>query len=146
MTTVYDDFILDHIKNARNFRVPERVSQEARGSNPMCGDDLVLYLETDGKRIADIGFQCTCCGLSMASASVMTDAVKGRNLVEVRRFLIEFKERLDGTGQADSAALAPEQQALLDARQRFPARARCLALAWNTLLTALARAEQSQPP
>ena len=137
MTTAYDDLILDHIKNARNFRVPERVSQEARGSNPMCGDDLVLYLETDGNRIADIGFQCTCCGLSMASASVMTDAVKGMNLAEARRLLLGFRERLDGIGHADGAALTPEQQALLDARQRFPARARCLALAWSTLLTAL---------
>jgi nitrogen fixation protein NifU and related proteins len=137
LAPAYDDLILDHIKNARNFRVLERVSHQTRGSNPMCGDDLVLYLETDGNRIVDIGFQCTCCGLSMASASVMTDAVKGRPLAEARRLLLEFRERLDGTGHADSTALTPEQQALLDARRRFPARARCLALAWNTLLTTL---------
>jgi nitrogen fixation NifU-like protein len=138
MTTAYDDLILDHIRNARNFRVPDRVSREARGSNPMCGDDLVLFLDMDGDRIADIGFQCTCCGLSMASASVMTDAVRGSSLVEARRLLLEFTERLGGTGHADQPAPTREQQALLDARQRFPARARCLALAWNTLMTALA--------
>lgn len=138
MTTPYDDIILDHIKNARNFRVPERASRETRGSNPMCGDDLVLYLTMDEDRIVDIGFQCACCGLSMASASVATNAVKGRRIVEARRLALEFVRRLEGTGDAVGTPPFPDQQALLDARQRFPPRARCLALPWNTLMMALA--------
>lgn len=138
MATPYDDVILDHIRNARNYRVPEGVSREIRGSNVLCGDDLVLYLRMDGGCVVDISFQCSCCGLSMASSSVMTEIVKGKDTGEAAVLLREFTGRLDGTLHSDCAAPGREQQALLDAAQRFPARARCLALPWTTLMTALA--------
>jgi len=141
MATPYDDVILDHIRNARNYRVPEGVSREIRGSNVLCGDDLVLYLRMDGGCVVDISFQCSCCGLSMASSSVMTEIVKGKDTGEAAVLLREFTGRLDGTLHSDCAALGREQQALLDAAQRFPARARCLALPWTTLMTALAETE-----
>ena len=141
MATLYDDVILDHIRNARNYRVPESVSREIRGSNVLCGDELVLYLRMDGGRVVDTNFQCSCCGLSMASASVMTDIVKGKGTGEAELLLHEFTARLGGTLQSDSAALSREQQALLDAAQRFPARTRCVALPWTTLMTALAETE-----
>jgi len=141
VATLYDDVILDHIKNARNYRVPESESREIRGSNVLCGDELVLYLRMDGGRVADISFQCSCCGLSMASSSVMTDLVKGKGGGEAAVLLRAFTGRLDGTLHSDSAALGREQQALLDAAQRFPARTRCVALPWTTLMTALAETE-----
>lgn len=141
MATPYDDVILDHIKNARNYRLPEGVSREIRGSNPLCGDELVLYLRMDAGRIADISFQCSCCGLSMASSSVMTEIVTGKGTDEAKMLLQEFSGRLGGAPHSGSAAPGPEQQALLDAAQRFPARARCVALPWTTLMTALVETE-----
>lgn len=141
MATPYDDVILDHIKNARNYRAPEGIGREIRGSNPLCGDELLLYLSTDAGRIVDISFQCSCCGLSMASSSIMTEIVKGKSKGEAERLLREFTGRLGGVPQSGAAPPGPEQQALLDAMQRFPARARCLALPWNTLMTALAETE-----
>mgnify|MGYP001454394205 CR=1 FL=1 len=138
MATPYDDVILDHIKNARNYRVPESVGREIRGSNVLCGDELALYLRMDGGCIVDIGFQCSCCGLSMASASVMTELVKGKGMGEAAVLLREFTGRLGGTLPSDCAAPSREQQALLDAAQRFPARTRCVALPWTILMTALA--------
>jgi nitrogen fixation NifU-like protein len=141
MATLYDEVLLDHIKNARNYRVPESVSREIRGSNALCGDELVLYLRIDSSCIVDISFQCSSCGLSMASASVMTEIVKGKGAGEAGLLLHEFTGRLGGTPHSDCAALGREQQALLDAAQRFPARARCVALPWTTLMTALAETE-----
>ena len=137
MAMPYDDIIMDHIRNARNFRVPESVGREIKGSNVLCGDELALYLRIDGGCIVDIGFQCSCCGLSMASASVMTEIVKGKGAGEAGLLLDAFTGRLDGTLHSDGAALTREQRALLDAAQRFPARTRCVALPWTTLMTAL---------
>ena len=141
MATLYDDVILDHIKNARNYRVPESVSREIRGSNVLCGDDLVLYLRMDGDCVVEISFQCSCCGLSMASSSVMTDIVKGKGAGEAAALLRAFTGRLGGTIHSDYIDLGREQQALLDAAQKFPARTRCVALPWTTLMTALAETE-----
>jgi nitrogen fixation NifU-like protein len=95
----------------------------------------------DGGCIVDISFQCSCCGLSMASASVMTEIVKGKGMGEAELLLREFTGRLGGTLHSDCAALGREQQALLDAAQRFPARTRCVALPWTTLMPALAETE-----
>ncbi len=141
MTTPYDDVILDHIKNARNYRVLESVSRKIRGSNVLCGDELVLYLRMDSGCIVDISFQCSCCGLSMASASVVTETVNGKSTGEAAVLVREFMGRLSGAPHADCPNLGREQQALLDAAQRFPARARCVALPWTTLMTALAETE-----
>jgi nitrogen fixation NifU-like protein len=138
MAAPYDDVILDHIRNARNYHVPAAANRQVAGSNPLCGDELVLYLEFDGNRIADIGYQCACCGLSMASASVMTERVKGRSTAEAELLVQRFAGNLAGTLQSDPVELVRGQRALLDAAARFPGRAQCLALPWKTLMTALA--------
>lgn len=146
MSRLYDDLILDHIRNARNYRVPERVSREISGSNALCGDELVLYLDIRGGLIADIGFQCSSCGLSMASSSVLTEVVKSRSTNEAALLIQEFTGKL--TGAIESGPVAPDtaQKALLDAARRFPARAQCIALPWTTLMTALAGTEQPSSP
>jgi nitrogen fixation NifU-like protein len=143
-TAAYDDVILDHIRNARNYRVPA-AGRPVTGSNPLCGDELTLHLDLDGGRITDIGFQCTCCGLSMASASVMTEFVKGMSAGEAARLLQQFMAILDAKLDADGAGLSGGQQALLDAARRFPARARCVALPWVTLMTAMPAASPEGP-
>ena len=78
----YDDFIMDHIKNARNFRALDDADRHAHGSNPLCGDEIDVYLRMDSERIDDAAFQCTCCGVSMASASMMTESIRGRSIAE----------------------------------------------------------------
>lgn len=138
MVAAYDEVILDHIRNARNYRVPASASRQIRGSNPLCGDELALYLDIEGSHIADVGFQCTCCGLSMASSSVMTELVKGMNTNEAALMIREFTGNLIGTSQSGPAVPGAAEQALLDAARRFPARAQCIALPWTTLMTALA--------
>lgn len=138
MAAPYDNVILDHIRNARNYRVPERVTRETRGSNVLCGDELMLYLDIRGGLISDIGFQCSGCGLSMASTSVMTEVVKGAATGDAVLLIREFTGGLGGAPRSGPVAPGSARQALLDAAQRFPARAQCVALPWTTLMKALA--------
>lgn len=146
MATLYDEVLLDHIKNARNYRVPPRVSRKISGSNALCGDELSLYLDIDGGRIVDIGFQCAGCGLSMASASVMTELVRGKSTAEAALMLRVFAGNLGGTPPSGSANLNSAQRALLDAARRFPSRARCVAMPWTTLTAALPGAQSPVAP
>jgi nitrogen fixation NifU-like protein len=136
-TSPYDELIMDHIRNARNYRPLETFDRRASGTNPLCGDEMLVSVSLDDERIADIGFQCTCCGISMASASVMTEMVKGGTVMEASRLLREMMTMLQGAGDA-SGAKTPERLALLDTIRRFPARTRCALLPWATLEAALA--------
>ena len=133
----YDDLIMDHIRNARNYRVLDDFDRRANGTNPLCGDEMVVYLKLDGECIADISFQCTCCGISMASASVMTDIVKGETIGDASRILGDFAAALSNPGESAAQPPSPEKAALLDTVRRFPARARCALLPWTTLEGAL---------
>jgi nitrogen fixation NifU-like protein len=140
---VYDDLIMDHIKNARNYRAIDAVESPEVGSNPLCGDEMLIYLEVDGERISDIAFQCSCCGISMASASMMTEMVKGSRVDEARRtvrdLLALLREQADPQGPHADAQLA-----LLDTVRKFPARLQCATLAWSTLERALAADERAR--
>ena len=133
----YDDLIMDHIKNARNFRVLADATHRADGSNPLCGDELAVYLKLDGDRVADASFQCTCCGISMASASLMTESVRGKSTDEARALLTGLVAALTARADPASSKADPAQFALLNAVQEFPARTRCAALPWVTLEAAL---------
>jgi len=82
--SLYNDVVLDHIKNARNYRVMEAPDRSAEGVNALCGDTMSVYVRLDGDVIRDASFQCSCCGISMASASVMTEAVIGRTVSGAR--------------------------------------------------------------
>jgi nitrogen fixation NifU-like protein len=135
--TAYDDLIMDHIRNARNYRAPEVFDRQASGVNPLCGDEMLVYVKLEGDRIADAAFQCTCCGISMASASAMTELVKGETVADARRELRDFVSALRSPGQAASHALASEKLALIDTVRKFPARVRCAILPWVTLEGAL---------
>src|SRR4051812_49242394 len=114
MSQGYDDLIMDHIKNARNFRAPADSDRSAHGVNPLCGDELTVYVKLEGDTITDAAFQCTCCGVSMASASIMTELVKGRASAEVRTLLREFIELARENGTAPGASTGPEASALYD--------------------------------
>jgi nitrogen fixation NifU-like protein len=133
----YDDLVMDHIRNARNYRSPDDADRQAHGSNPLCGDEVTVYLRMNGGRLDDAAFQCSCCGISMASASMMTESVTGRSAAEARsraRSMIELLK-----ARADPAAREGDEMtsALLATVREFPARAGCALLPWITLEAAL---------
>jgi nitrogen fixation NifU-like protein len=140
--TPYDALIMDHIRNARNYRVLQDANHEAAGKNPMCGDDLKLQLRVERGRIEDIAFQCECCGVSMASASMMTERVRGRDVAEVRRDIREVAGRLAAEPGAVPDEADPSQRALLATVGEFPSRRRCAVLPWATLEAALAMRQE----
>lgn len=133
----YDDVMMDHIRNARNYFVPDDANHKATGSNPLCGDDLTIYLKIVRDRIEDIAFQCTCCGISMASASIMTQMIKGKDTAAVRPLLRAFVALLNTNNAMSLPEVISEQLAILKTIQKFPSRVRCAALPWSTLEGAL---------
>ena len=137
MEKLYDDLIMDHIKNARNFGALDDANHKARGFNPLCGDDLTVYIRVERDRIESIAFQCTCCGVSMASASIMTESLRGRPTAEAKVLIPEFvavlNRRADPSGQVGD----PGQTAILATVREFPARTRCAVLPWLALEAAL---------
>lgn len=128
----YDDLIMEHIKHARNYRVLGDANYMGTGNNPLCGDEIVVYLRIDGGRIADAAFQCTCCGISMASASIMTEMAKGRTAHDAQVLLRDLLAMVNSRAPASDRTSA-EWLALLETVRRFPARTRCAALPWVTL-------------
>lgn len=133
MASPYDDLIMDHIKNARNYYVLDDVIRVATGANVLCGDELTLYLKIESERIAKIAFQCTSCGISMASASIMTEMVKGMDTHGARNLSREFVVLLGEKGDSRLPSLAREPLAVIEAARKFPSRNRCAALPWATL-------------
>ncbi len=128
----YDDLIMDHIRNARNFYVLDGPDREGSGANPLCGDELRVFMKVRGERIETVSFQCTCCGISMASASVLTEQVAGRDIRDAKHFIRAFREKL-ASGSTDAESSMPAIQAILATVRKYPARAQCAALAWTTL-------------
>ena len=135
-SALYDDVILDHIKNARNYRALEKPDRQAEGVNPLCGDSFTVYVALDGGTIRDASFQCSCCGISMASASVMTEAVRGKSVERVRALYRHFM-RLLNDEEAPQTADDMGELAVLGVVRDFPSRRNCAALAWHTLAAAL---------
>jgi nitrogen fixation protein NifU and related proteins len=133
---LYDEVILDHIKNARNYRPIENADRQADGVNPLCGDSFTVYVNLDGEIIRDAAFQCSCCGISMASASVMTEAVRGQT-VQRARVLYEHFVRLVSEQDAPEGADDLGELAVLGVVRDFPSRRNCAVLAWHTLAAAL---------
>lgn len=134
---LYDDLIMDHIKNARNYRVLEDRNRTATGSNPLCGDELTLYLRVKPEKIEDVSFQCAGCGISMASASIMTELVKGMPAGEIRALTHGFMSILYGRAEPPPDGVTVAQRAIIATVIAFPARTRCALLPWATLEGAL---------
>ncbi len=155
---LYREIILDHYRNPRNRgELPTPPAHAETGFNPLCGDEITLYVQVDGDRLDDIKLSGQGCSISQSSASMMSTAVKGRSLAEARAVIRRFKammsiheQRLDGAdGEADGAGQAEGEPEVslgdLEALQgvvKFPVRIKCATLAWNTLTQAL----DSMPP
>ena len=138
LTDLYREVILDHNKHPRNFGRLDPHDAEAKGHNPLCGDRLTVTLLRAGDRIADLRFEGNGCAISMASASMMTEAVKGRSRAEVEALFGRVHALLT-TQDAGSAELG--KLAALSGVREFPARVKCASLCWHTLNAALARGD-----
>ena len=131
---LYQDVILDHNKQPRNFRVLNE-GRKAEGFNPLCGDRLTVYIRVDGEVITDIGFQGSGCAISKASASLMTEAVKAKTIAEADALFSRFQQMITATPDSPADHLG-KLNALAGVRQ-FPVRVKCASLAWHTLHAAL---------
>ncbi len=133
---LYQEVILEHSKAPRNFRRPASANHEAEGYNPLCGDRCTVYIDMDGDKINEIGFQGSGCAISRASASMMTQMVKGKTKVEAEKLFAQFHNLVTGK---DREANADElgKMAVFGGVSKFPARVKCATLAWHTLQSAL---------
>lgn len=131
---LYQELILDHARHPRNFRVLEGANRVAEGHNPLCGDRVTVQARQHEGRIEDIGFQGSGCAICMASASTMTEAVKGRSSAEATRLFQGFRALVTGSGGAQGL---PAKLAAFATVSRYPMRAKCATLAWHTLDSAL---------
>ncbi len=144
---LYQEVILDHGRKPRNFRRLEGADRAARGDNPMCGDriEVQLRLASDGA-VADVAFQGRGCAISIASASLMTETVKGKSQDQARALGAGFRElAMTGTCPDCGAHLADEMERLtpLSGVHEFPSRVKCATLAWHTLNAALDGAKEA---
>lgn len=135
---LYRDVIVDHNRNPRNFRPMPDADAHAEGFNPLCGDRLTLYVKLDGETIRDVAFQGSGCAISVASASLLTESVKGSTVREAERLFASMHELLTRDDSTVDVASLGKLGALSGVRE-FPARVKCASLCWHTLDAALHR-------
>ena len=134
---LYQEVILDHNKRPRNFRVPDPNNRHAEGYNPLCGDKITIYLYLEGDVIKDLGFQGTGCAISKASASLMTDALKGKTLEEANRLFDQFHGLVTSPASVEVDPGPLGKLAVLAGVREYPMRVKCASLAWHTLKAAM---------
>jgi nitrogen fixation NifU-like protein len=137
---LYQDLILDHGKRPRNFHTLPAATHEALGHNPLCGDRLVLQLKLDAQgKVQEVGFQGSGCAISMASASMMTEMLKGRTATEAETLFSYFHALCTGAAPPDQDVTEDDFERLqaLAGVRHYPMRVKCATLAWHTLHSAL---------
>jgi nitrogen fixation NifU-like protein len=132
---LYQEVILEHSKAPRNYRELKEADHQAEGFNPLCGDRFTVYLQMDGDAIRDIGFQGSGCAISKASASMMTQTLKGKTKREADEIFQRFHKVVTGNANGDSADLG--KLAVFAGVSEFPLRVKCATLAWHTVQAAL---------
>jgi nitrogen fixation NifU-like protein len=137
LSDLYQEVILDHNKRPRNFRALEDANRSAEGYNPLCGDRLHLYIKVEGDVITEVGFQGAGCAISKASASLMTDSIKGHAVAEARELFERFHRMV--TTPPDQPVEDLGKLSVLSGVREFPVRVKCASLAWHTLKAALDR-------
>ena len=136
---LYQEVVMDHNRRPRNFRKPEDANRQAEGYNPLCGDQITLYLAVADDKIADVGFQAQGCAISKASASMMTESVKGLSLEDAEKVFKEFRSMIT---QEDFDPDVLGDAELLQGVSRYPARIKCAALSWHALNSVLGDNEE----
>jgi len=139
---LYQQVILDHTKKPRNFGKLEQASAFAEGFNPLCGDSVAVYLTVEDGVVKDVRFEGKGCAISTASASLMTEAIKGRSVADVRALFERFHDVVTGLPEAEPDLEALGKLAVLAGVREFPMRVKCASLAWHTMVSALAGGEQ----
>jgi nitrogen fixation NifU-like protein len=134
---LYQEVILDHNKRPRNFRVPDPMNRKAEGYNPLCGDKITVFLYIEGDTIKDLGFQGTGCAISKASASMMTDALKGKTLAEATASFEQFHAMVTAPATSEVKTDGLGKLAVLSGVREYPMRVKCASLAWHTMKAAM---------
>jgi nitrogen fixation NifU-like protein len=140
---LYQEIILEHSKAPRNFREMATANHKAEGFNPLCGDRFTIYLDLDGDSIRDIAFQGSGCAISKASASMMTQSLKGKTKADAEKLFGRFHEMVTGhtAPGADHSELG--KLTVFSGVSEFPVRVKCATLAWHTLQAALAGKQEA---
>ena len=136
LSELYQNVILEHNRSPRNYRLMPNADRTAEGQNPLCGDHLTVWIRMDGDVIGDVSFQGAGCAISKASASLMTDAVKGKSRAEAEALFGRFHQLVTGTlptGEAETLG----KLAVFSGVSQFPIRVKCASLSWHTLKAAL---------
>ena len=136
LDSLYQEILLDHYRRPRNFGALADPDRAAEGDNPLCGDRVRVEVRLDGERLAEVGFTGSGCAISTASASIMTELVRGHSESEARELCARFQSALTG-GSAPEALVELGELAALGGVREFPMRVKCATLAWHTLRAAL---------
>ena len=143
---LYQEIILDHGKNPRNLRRTENFNKDAKGHNPLCGDKVHVYLKlNENKKVEDVSFEGQGCAISMASASIMTDLVKGKEEFEVKEIVSDFLDMIKEKDQLNNNILNEDDKTklmCLSGVKQYPMRVKCATLSWHTLTTAIDKSQE----
>ena len=143
---LYQEIILEHGKNPRNLRKTENFNKDAKGHNPLCGDKVHVFLKLDeDKKVQDISFEGQGCAISMASASIMTDLVKGKEEHEVKEIVKDFLEMIKEKDKLNNKILGDNEKTklmCLSGVKKYPMRVKCATLSWHTLTSAIDNTQQ----
>ena len=138
---LYQEIILDHGKNPRNLRKTDNFNKDAKGYNPLCGDKVHVYLKlNENKKVEDISFEGEGCAISMASASIMTDLIKGKEENEVKEIVIDFLKMIKEKDEIKTNLLKDDEKTklmCLSGVKQYPMRVKCATLSWHTLTSAI---------
>ena len=138
---LYQEIILEHGKNPRNLRKTENFNKDAKGNNPLCGDNVHIYLKlNEKKKVEDISFEGSGCAISMASASIMTDLVRGKEEHEVKEIVEDFLGMIKENPDLKSKNLKDDEKTklmCLSGVKQYPMRVKCATLSWHTLVSAM---------
>ena len=132
---LYQEVIIDHNKNPRNFYKLDLYTHHAEGFNPLCGDRISLYFEVKNEKIENISFQGSGCAISMASSSLMTENLKGKTILEAKKIFSEVHAMLTGKEEGEAEKIG--KLSVLAGVREYPARVKCATLAWHALVSAM---------
>ena len=142
LSELYQQVILDHNKKPRNFRKLENANHTAEGYNPLCGDHLTIYLDHEDGLVKEVGFEGSGCAISKASASMMTQAVKGKSKEQAESLFKEFHSMVTGDLNEEIEENSLGNLKIFAGVREFPVRVKCATLPWHTLQAALNREDQ----
>ena len=143
---LYQEIILEHGKNPRNLRKTDNYNKDAIGNNPLCGDNVHIYLKLDEeKKVVDISFEGSGCAISMASASIMTDLMKGKEEREAKEIINDFLGMITQKPDLKSKYITEDEKTklmCLAGVKKFPMRVKCATLSWHTLISAIDKTQE----